>query len=138
MNPPEFAKEKNLTAVPVDGSVKAVLGDDGYYHMNSKDGKIIAVMLTKTDVVGDRIGDAINTWTNALISDEENNKVYDYKGLINFYTFFVNADGVYGLNEDLYKFLQTFADRFAGASVSNKENNWLLDRKSTRLNSSHM
>lgn len=126
MNPPEFAKEKNLTAVPVDGSVEAVLGDDGYYHMNSKDGKIIAVMLTKTDVVGDRIGDAINTWTNALISDEENNKVYDYKGLINFYTFFVNADGVYGLNEDLYKFLQTFADRFAGASVSNKENNWLL------------
>ena len=27
MNPPEFAKEKNLTAVPVDGSVKAVVAE---------------------------------------------------------------------------------------------------------------
>ncbi len=133
-NVPAYAKEKSLTALPLNSTV--VKGDDGFYHLNTKDGKIIGVLFTKNELpvlapgaettMSDRIGDtAIGDWTNALISDVENNKLYDYSGLINFYKYYVNDDGAYALNEDMYKLLHAFADRFAGATTTS-ENNWLL------------
>jgi len=133
-NVPAYAKEKALTALPLDSTV--VKGDDGFYHLDTKDGKIIGVLLTVNELpvltpgaettMSDRIGETpICDWTNALKSDVESNKIYDYSGLINFYRYYVNDDGVYGLNQDLYDLLHAFGDRFAGATTSS-ENNWLL------------
>ena len=128
-NTPKYIMEKTLTLVPVDGTANAVYNsEDGYYHLNSADGKIILVMLTKNDYIEERVGDALNSWDSYGINNVEENKIYDYSAVINAYANVANADGVYALTQDLYEFLQAFKDRFMGAldEGTDPECRWLL------------
>lgn len=133
----KFPVGEELTAVPVDGSATAVLGDDGFYHLNGADGRIIAVMLGNNTLVEERVGvEPISNWSNYLYVNEGENRVYDYSPLIDAYVNsnygVINDDGVYGLNQDLYDFLHKFADRFMNtnesdpAAVAGSETKWLL------------
>ena len=141
-----FPKGEELTVVPVDGTATAVYNpEDGFYHLNSADGRIICVMLNDNYLVEDRVGEAIANWNaninidgsnHYIYTDKEENKSYDYSPMIESYVspYFgvVNDDGVYGLNQDLYDFLHKFAGGFWNVNeqdptaVASEENRWLL------------
>lgn len=86
---------------------------DGFYHIGSKDGELIMVRITQ---VATRLFDTSFTLVNAnrnclLIQTLENDEIvlYDYSDLIiNVYPQYCNNDGVYPVNQELYRFLNMY------------------------------
>lgn len=120
-NSKKWTAGKQLTLVEVDGSATIVLGNDGYYHVGSVDGPVLLVNLTKTI---SRVGEKPLNMLDSYIISGADNKLYNYSGIMTHYSSYANDDGVYGVNEDLYKFLKAFAGTWITATASN--NDWLI------------
>ncbi len=86
---------------------------DGFYHIGSEDGEVIMVRITQ---VATRLFDTSFTLVNAnrnclLLQTVEDGEIvlYDYSDLIiNVYPQYCNDDGVYPVNQELYKFLNMY------------------------------
>jgi len=110
-----------LTSVPIPNKYDMVKGDDGYYHVGTKTGPLLLVNLTKVDK--ERIGELslkdIPSYKDAhtdnseayVFANYENGKLKsraDYTDMIAEYSKWVNSDGVYPVNDDLYGFLHRY------------------------------
>ena len=122
---------KKLSLMPLDGNLEVVKGDDGYYHVGSKNGPLLLVNLTKTI---SRAGEtSIQQLPSAsgrnvfVVGKYEGNTLVskiDYSKLVNAYCAKVNSDGVYPVNDDLYTFLEEFKSQWI-TSV-NSQYDWLI------------
>lgn len=133
----QTAQSGSLTLMNVDGSLAAVLGDDGYYHVGSKTGPVLYANLTKTltrvgelsiiDLGSDKNPNAQTAFIFYEYEDGELKAIYDYSEFLKEYAKNVNSDGVYPVDGDLYTFLQIFATKGQMAeSVSAGAYAWLL------------
>ena len=125
----------NLTLMTTNGTIKAVKGDDGYYHVGTKTGPQLLVTLTKAlprvgelsiKDLGDSGKNDLSATAYVFSEYNENNILtasYDYTDLVNAYIGNVNSDGVYPVNDGLYDFLQLFAA--AGQMQAQGEYSWL-------------
>lgn len=138
-------KTGTLKEVPVDNSVSVVKGKDGFYHIGSESGPILLINLAKTldrvaecaikDLPLQEIGSegqtgviAESVFTFATAYDENGFIIEksNYTDVINTYAKYVNSDGVYGVNDDLYNFLKYFGSSCIGVNEAPKESWWLL------------
>ena len=131
-----------LTLMSVDGSLKTVLGSDGYYHVGSKTGPVLLLQLNNAlprvstaaisklpeqkPTENDKpLGDAALTFS--IYEDEKLTGIFNYANVIAAYSAKANADGVYGVDETLYNFLQHYATQGQMTeSQSAGEYAWLL------------
>ncbi len=117
----------------------AVLGEDGYYHLDSEDGDIILVDMNYQDII---LSDALKSdrpVMHAYITDEEGNTVkYDIGDAILAYEEVMDGNGYYPLTEDLILFYDVYAN---GASIYsfyvsgdyNADNVWLYCMRTVRF-----
>ena len=117
----------------------AVLGDDGYYHLNSADGDIILVDMDYQDII----------LSNALKSDrpvmyvhdtDENGKPfkYDIGAAVQAYEAVMDENGYYPLTEDLIFFYDDYANGAAiysyyVADAYNEENVWMYCMRTAKF-----
>ncbi len=108
-----------------------ILGDDGYYHLNSIDGPVILVDMDYQDIVLSAALQSDRPVMYAYTTDEEGNAIkYDIGNAILAYEEVMDANGYYPLTEDLILFYDTYA---VGAGVYtfyvkgnyNEDNIWL-------------
>ena len=142
--------EGEWTLAPVDGSFKAVLGIDGYYHLGSEAGPMLYATINKpNDRVanvsfseipnGDGTGSAPGTtaFSYSEYKDEVNGtyytkKIYSYykaimgDGVNKGYAELCNNDGTYPINEQLYTILNKFCLDFTGYMGAATNYEWLL------------
>lgn len=109
----------------------AVLGADGYYHLNSADGPIILVDMNYMDIVLSNALLSDRPVMYAYVTDDEGNQIkYDIGAAIKEYEAVMDENGYYPLTEDLILFYDTYA---VGAGVYtfyvtgdyNEENVWM-------------
>lgn len=112
---------------------KAVLGDDGYYHLGTKSGPVLMLNLKNNNpIFGSEDGDVSFLTINSLsgtenlltseqltIDGKSYNRVTYYSQMLESYGELCNDDGVYPLNEQLYNFLTLWVkQRVSGQHVS--------------------
>lgn len=133
----------SIVAIPVEGvetEVVAVLGDDGYYHLGSKDGDVIYVafgvanrlILDGNFLAANLYGDLenINVPVPAGQPGSEFNDYtkYNYVPFVTTYIDLCNSDGMYPVNEEIKLFLERFTT-YKSLVPSDKEviaeNSWL-------------
>ena len=140
------ANGETLTLMPVTGAYTVVKGTDGYYHVNSANGPILTVMLTKAvarylnDVSlqsypasSDR-GESVLHFNPADIDEYYNKdkryplKKYDYNAVLTEYCKWVNSDGVYGVDDTMYTLLTSLASMAVGIEFTSAADGcqWLL------------
>lgn len=138
-------KTGTLKEVPVDNSVSVVKGKDGFYHIGSESGPILLINLAKTldrvaecaikdlplQEIGSEgqtgvIGESVFTFATAYDENGFITEKSNYTDVINTYAKYVNSDGVYGVNDDLYNFLKYFGSSCIGVNEAPKESWWLL------------
>lgn len=97
----------------------AVLGDDGYYHLGSKNGQILMLNLKNNNPIFNSEDGDVSFLTVNSLSGTENlltseqltvdgksyNRVTYYSQMLQSYGELCNDDGAYPLNEQLYDFL---------------------------------
>ncbi|MDE5722467.1 MAG: hypothetical protein K2I30_07020 [Clostridia bacterium] len=122
-----------LTLMPLDGTLEVVKGGDGYYHVGSESGPLLLANLTKTLA---RVGEypinllPINSESKEstfIVGKYENGQLVErlnYNNLLSAYANSANSDGVYPVNDDLYKFLKEFQYKWISASLSAYD--WLI------------
>jgi len=120
-----------LVEMPIDGSTIAVLGDDGYYHVNAKTGPILLANLTKTVArfadyplaeVPQNAENREGAFVLGMHADEDDPlhyTEYDYNAFVAKYATLVNKEGVYGVNEELKTFLELFGGGLAASTAAN-------------------
>lgn len=141
---PEKCAEQNgtLTLVEVDGSVNVVLGNDGYYHIGSKNGPVLYVNLAKTlkrvaeaaikdlpkqMINGQEIGESVFIFTAEYDANGFATLIKNYNTVVSTYGALCNSDGVYAVNQDLYDFLHFYGNKCFGiGDLSDKSLAWLL------------
>lgn len=147
---PAGATGKTLTDVPVDGSVTIVKGNDGFYHVGSKTGPQLLINLTGTvsraavcpiaklpeqelpdaapggDGKPNLLGESVFIFVSRYNEDGFIVEKKDFNNVIKTFSEYVNKDGVYGVNDDLYEFLQYFASSCLGVADTAREYWWLL------------
>lgn len=117
----------NAILAPVDGSVEAVLCDDGYYHFVNADGPIIYVQLLNVvsrynSTYPVSTVDSSAGMSRVLYEYDLNNRpvaCYDYGDFIKAYADLANSQGLYPVNEELQNFLEIF-------KAESGEYSWLL------------
>ena len=109
----------------------AVLGDDGYYHLNGADGDIILVDMDYQDIV---LSDALKSdrpVMYAYTTDENGDDIkYDIGAAVQEYEAVMDENGYYPLTEDLIFFYDTYAVgagtyTFYVTTSYNEENVWM-------------
>ena len=109
----------------------AVLGEDGYYHLNSADGDIILVDMDYQDIILSNALLSDRPVMYAYTTDENGNKVkYDIGEAIKEYEQVMDANGYYPLTEDLILFYDVYANgaavyTFYVTSNYNQDNVWM-------------
>lgn len=90
----------------------AVLGTDGYYHLDSADGPVLLVDLNYAGIV---LTDALYEGRGimyAYTTDENGNQVkYDIADAVQEYEAAANGDGYYPMTEDLLFFYKVYAEQ---------------------------
>lgn len=127
---PEGSKFGSYIDVTAETKYAAVLGEDGYYHLDSEDGPVILVDMNYQDIVLSNALKSDRPVMYAYTTDEEGNNVkYDIGNAILAYEEVMDENGYYPLTEDLILFYDTYA---VGASIYsffvssyNPENVWL-------------
>ena len=123
-NQPKAQKEEgSVINVPLSASTVAVKGDDGYYHLGSKNGKIIYVQLTKPTRVNTTMsmaalanpkntGDRPQFVISEDVFDEASNSgihyYNNYANVVSGYAELANSDGLYPVNDILKTILEFF------------------------------
>ncbi len=107
---PEGSTLGSYIDVTAETTHEAILGDDGYYHLNSADGPVILVDMNYQDIV---LSNALNSdrpVMYAYMTDEDGNAFkYDISIAIKEYEAVMDANGYYPLTEDLILFYDTYA-----------------------------
>lgn len=112
-------KDEGYGKYPVAAEIDVVLGDDGYYHIGSKDGAILTVDLNNPNRIfgGEQSFLTVNEDSgveNLLISKvlaPLHYEVYYYASMLAEYAEICNDDGVYPVNEQLYNFLKEWTEQ---------------------------
>lgn len=142
---PNATAGQTLTLMPVTGAFIAVYGDDGYWHVNSKDGPRLLVQLKKSvarfmELSLEKYPEGTDLKQGVLYFngdagtegdfDENGNplKKYDYNAVLKAYCEKVNADGVYGVDDKMYTMLNKLAEMGVGLDNQSTaaEYRWLL------------
>ena len=93
----------------------AVLGEDGYYHLDSADGPILLVDMNYMDLILSNALKSDRPVMYAYVTDAEGNTIkYDIGNAILAYEEVMDENGYYPLTEDLILFYDTYA---VGAGV---------------------
>lgn len=111
--------EEELVSVDLDLYYEAVLGEDGYYHLDEADGPILYVDLETTAFpVSQALGYGVTedgsviqgaTTLRGVLTGEDGEKLYyDFMTSIRGYYPYLDANGVYPLTEDLMLFLKGY------------------------------
>ncbi len=88
----------------------AVLGDDGYYHLDSVDGDILVVNLKYQDIILSNALKSDRPVMYAYMTNEDGSQFkYDIGNAILEYEAVMDANGNYPLTEDLLLFYQVYA-----------------------------
>jgi len=88
----------------------AVLGSDGYYHLDSVDGDILVVNLKYQDIILSAALKSDRPVMYAYMTDEDGNQFkYDIGNALLEYEAVMDANGNYPLTEDLLLFYQVYA-----------------------------
>ena len=128
---PEGAVLGDYIDVTGDTIITVVLGEDGYYHLNTADGPIILVDMNYQDIILSNALLSDRPVMYAYTTDENGNKIkYDIGDAIKEYEAVMDANGYYPLTDDLIMFYDTYA---VGAAVYtfyvtgdyNEDNVWL-------------
>ena len=112
---PDGAVLGSYIDVSSESVYSAVLGDDGYYHLNSADGDIILVDMNYQDIILSAALNSDRPVMNAYVKDENGNTIkYDIGNAILAYEEVMDENGYYPLTEDLILFYDVYAN---GAAV---------------------
>lgn len=132
-------KEGSVTNAPLSASAVVVKGDDGYYHLGSKDGKVIYVQLKKptranTNFSMEYLSDPKNTDDRPQfvivedVFDEASNSgkhiYHNYADVVSGYAALANSDGLYPVNDLIITVLKQFCASMADYKQYG-ENYWL-------------
>ncbi len=97
-----------LVDIDITQSYTTVLGEDGYYHLDSADGPIIYVDLKNGEF---DLGLAFGSYGALTMRGEYNGINYDFKPAMSSYnTAITGTDGIYPVTEDLYAFLNGYGN----------------------------
>ena len=122
-NEPEASKEEgSVINVPLTLNTVVVKGDDGYYHLGSKDGAIVYVQLKNSTRVNamsmEKLADSTNTDGRAqfVITEDKFDEAtntgvhyyYNYGNVVLGYAALANSDGLYPVNDLLKTVLEAF------------------------------
>lgn len=128
---PEGATLGSYIDITAETTHTAVLGDDGYYHLNGADGDIILVDMDYQDIV---LTDALASERPVMYvydTDEDGNAVkYDIGAAVQAYEAVMDENGYYPLTEDLIYFYDDYANgsaiySFYVTDTYNEENVWM-------------
>ena len=128
---PEDAVLGDYIDVTATTTHTAVLGNDGYYHLNGADGDIILVDMDYESIV---LSDALNSERPVMYvydTDEDGNTVkWDIGAAVQEYENYMDEDGYYPLTEDLIYFYDNYANGIALYTVHisgdyNEDNAWM-------------
>lgn len=128
---PEGAVLGSYIDVTTETKITVVLGEDGYYHLNSADGPIVLVDMDYQDIILSAALQSDRPVMYAYVTDEEGNQIkYDIGTAIKEYEAVMDENGYYPLTEDLILFYDTYAVgagtyTFYVTSDYNEENVWL-------------
>ncbi len=128
---PEGSKLGSYIDVTNEAVYTAVLGDDGYYHLNSADGDIILVDMNYQDIILSNALLSDRPVMYAYVTDEDGNTVkYDIGEAVKEYETVMDANGYYPLTEDLILFYDVYGNGSAIYSYHvagryNEENVWM-------------
>ena len=87
-----------------------MLGDDGYYHLNSADGPILLVDMNYMDIVLTNVLKSERPVMNAYVDNADGSKTrYDIGAAVQAYENVTDVDGYYPLTEDLIFFYDVYA-----------------------------
>lgn len=129
--------EDKLTPVTIPNNQTFVKGNDGFYHIGNASGPLLLITLTeKLDRIGelslqklpsynDRFIDNSQIYIISEYEDGELVRITDYTKMIEEYSKWVNKDGVYPVNDDIYAFLQVF-QQYRDADPTNSKDTWLI------------
>ncbi|MBO4937763.1 MAG: S-layer homology domain-containing protein [Oscillospiraceae bacterium] len=105
--------ENTVTAVDITTAHTAVLGSDGYYHLDSANGEILYIdletegwSLTQVVTGGESGMSAITLRGGVEVNGET--KYYDFLSAMRGYYNYVDSDGMYPLTEDLMLFVKGY------------------------------
>ena len=128
---PEGAILHGYIDVNAETVYTAVLGEDGYYHLDSADGDIILVDMDYQDII---LSDALKSDRPVMYvydTDENGKEVkYDIGSSVQAYEAVTDENGYYPLTEDLIYFYDNYANAagvytFFVLSAYNPDNVWL-------------
>lgn len=128
---PEGAELHGYIDVTAETTHTAVLGEDGYYHLNSADGDIILVDLDYQDIILSSALASDRPVMYAYVTDDEGNQVkYDIGDAVLAYEDVMDENGYYPLTEDLILFYDVYANgagvyTFYLTGTYNADNAWL-------------
>lgn len=134
-----------LTDMPVNGSIEAVLGSDGYYHVGSANGPLLLASINvplerATSIAISRIPYIDPETETELPEDQKNRFVfqlaevsggtitarYDFNDYIDAVAQVCNEDGVFPVDETMRKFLVLYASKFYEYSSAADGCQWML------------
>ena len=128
---PEGSKLGSYIDVTSEEVFTAVLGEDGYYHLNSADGDIILVDLDYQDIILSAALQSDRPVMYAYTTDEDGNQVkYDIGNAVLEYETVMDANGYYPLTEDLILFYDVYGNgagiyTFHISGSYNVDNAWM-------------
>ncbi len=97
-----------LVDIDITQSYTTVLGEDGYYHLDSANGPVIYVDLKGAEF---DLNLAFGSYGALTMRGEYNGTNYDFKPAMSAYnTAITGTDGVYPVTEDLYAFLHGYGN----------------------------
>lgn len=119
-------KDYGYGKYPVAKDIDVVLGDDGYYHIGTKDGAILTVIIKEPIQLfeGEHSFLTVNEASsieNLLVSkviSSMHYEVYYYSSMLAEYGELCNSDGVYPVNEQLYTFLKEWVNQRGNSQIT--------------------
>lgn len=136
---PENAQLHGYIDVAAETVHTAVLGDDGYYHLNSADGDVILVDMDYQDIILSNALKSDRPVMYAYVTDEDGNTIkYDIGNAILAYEAVMDENGYYPLTEDLILFYDTYAMgagtyTYYVSGAYNEENIWMYCMRTVTL-----
>ena len=107
---PAGAKLGGYVDVMGDASHTAVLGSDGYYHLDSADGDVLIVDFDYQDIILSAALQSDRPVMNAYVTDENGDTIkYDIGDAIKEYEAVMDGNGYYPVTEDVLMFYQVYA-----------------------------
>ena len=106
--------------VDLEYDAKCVKGDDGYYHVDSKDGAIVIATLGNDEVTPKVLNlsflNIFKQGQSLSFYDKDLDKNLNYAPLVEAYTLACNSEGRYPLTDELIEFFNVFIANASGGA----------------------